>query len=686
MSVEGFVITEGNTVQEAVSKALRMLQVKKEQTTIEIISEGKQGFLGVGSRLAKVKVSIKEDAKAELELTDILVDLHIRDESLAAQYSPKVTDKMTGVAAVVNGKVVVTDPSDLGSYAILKPGRNMRLIINGQETVEETPVSEGDMIQVELVDEKPVSSLELTVADNKLEALLRLVSQPGATYRLMDQAETNKLLLQIEVAEIIESPPVTVEDVIRFLQEKNVVKGILNAGIQQVLENQNGKEGFPVARGLKPEDGIDAYIRLPFLDDAKEDEEEPLFNHHQMVSVSPGEVVAIKVPKQIGRDGWAVTGEPIPAALPKDCEMCIKSGCEFTGDGEMVVATIAGRPGTANIGNKTFVHVDPVYEVKDVDQTIGNIKFAGDVLVRGSVRDGYKIEADGNIEVFGDVTRAAITAGASVTIHQQALGSIITAGGRAALYSSILPGLKETGEMLNNVRAVAEQLKSVPAFKTSDLRAKGDGPLIQLLLDSKFNVLPQTVSELSETMLGSKQTVHEQVLDCVNLLQKDLCGLGSVNIESVDYLQRLKECVDLVVGLINDSIRKEDCIKVKYVQNCTLQSSGDVIIEGQGCYISTITAGGVVIVSGNPGVARGVKVVSNGNVTVKELGSDFDTQTSVAVNCNSKVSAGLIHPNVTVKVGGDKFRVDNLYKNFDAYINYEGQLVVDKLLTGEKRQ
>lgn len=67
---------EGKTVEEAIGKAIQSLNVSKDKLSVEIISDGSQGFLGfIGSRKARIKVSVinnlvegkKEQAKKFLE-------------------------------------------------------------------------------------------------------------------------------------------------------------------------------------------------------------------------------------------------------------------------------------------------------------------------------------------------------------------------------------------------------------------------------------------------------------------------------------------------------------------------------------------------------------------------------------------------------------------------------------------
>lgn len=63
----------GRTVDEAVALALEELGVPSDRVTIEVLDEGKGGFLGIGARPAAIRVSLKEQRaeRAEAFLGDI---------------------------------------------------------------------------------------------------------------------------------------------------------------------------------------------------------------------------------------------------------------------------------------------------------------------------------------------------------------------------------------------------------------------------------------------------------------------------------------------------------------------------------------------------------------------------------------------------------------------------------------
>lgn len=82
-----YVIKTGKTVDEAVSKALKELNITREDAEIEILEEGQKGFLGIiGSKDATVKVTKTKDTK------DLLKEIFSEEiESEKSQQEPVVT-------------------------------------------------------------------------------------------------------------------------------------------------------------------------------------------------------------------------------------------------------------------------------------------------------------------------------------------------------------------------------------------------------------------------------------------------------------------------------------------------------------------------------------------------------------------------------------------------------------------
>lgn len=85
----------GATTQEAISLALQKLGKTREQVDVEVLQEGKKGFLGFGARSAEVRVTVKEvqvptieSDNAQLQVVTVVDDV----ETLSSQVSEQPSE------------------------------------------------------------------------------------------------------------------------------------------------------------------------------------------------------------------------------------------------------------------------------------------------------------------------------------------------------------------------------------------------------------------------------------------------------------------------------------------------------------------------------------------------------------------------------------------------------------------
>ena len=63
----------GTTTEEAISGALAKLGVDRDQVTINVLTEGRKGFLGFGSKLAEVQVTVQEPSAVEVKEEEVVM-------------------------------------------------------------------------------------------------------------------------------------------------------------------------------------------------------------------------------------------------------------------------------------------------------------------------------------------------------------------------------------------------------------------------------------------------------------------------------------------------------------------------------------------------------------------------------------------------------------------------------------
>lgn len=140
-------------------------------------------------------------------------------------------------------------------------------------------------------------------------------------------------------------------------------------------------------------------------------------------SVTDRERLARVVEPTEGTPGRSIFGEVLGPKAGKPVRYKAGGNVELAGD--QLVSTVSGQPRFD--GEKLWV--DPVLVVSgDVDYEVGNIHFTGTVEVRGSVLDGFTVEAEGDIEIAGMAGACELRSGGDITVR-----SGVNGHGRARL-------------------------------------------------------------------------------------------------------------------------------------------------------------------------------------------------------------------------------------------------------------
>lgn len=208
-------------------------------------------------------------------------------------------------------------------------------------------------------------------------------------------------------------------DVRRALSAAGVKQGILQEAIDKMLSGKRYYQETEVALGKAAVDGADGeYILMVPTEPPQKPMELPdgtvdYTNMELFIPVDKGQLLARYEPATTGMFGFSVTGQLIVPKKGKDLPKLKGKGFDYQDEKREYYASFDGRV-EYRYGE---MEVSRVFTVNsNLDMTVGNIHFSGDVEVNGDVAQGMKIEAGGTVVISGHVSSAYILAGQDIVL------------------------------------------------------------------------------------------------------------------------------------------------------------------------------------------------------------------------------------------------------------------------------
>lgn len=666
-----FITIKANSLKKALEKARVQLNTSKENIEVKVVTREKHGFI-----FQKETVIIQARSKKPV-LEKLVEDVF----SGSQDYAENVESIVDGSVEITEGKVVVKNPKYGGKYPTIEPGENITVIINGESISEATIISAEDDVKIKVCNQEPYIELDVEIADDKMNAFLVINRQFGREFRVKDCPSCLNARIRTETVREVPPRKISPREVIQLLKDKDIVYGINESAISRVVEsNIQGGQKVLIAVGQPPQPSKNATVEYTFQK-KKASSDENLNPYRTTVdqSVEVGEVLAVKRLPQEGKTGTNLFGEAIIPKPPEDTQILIGDGVKLINNETEAVAAIAGRP--VLDGRKiNTIKVLPIYTVdSDVDINVGNINFKGDILVYGNVSEGFRLVAGGDIIVHGNVIQAELNAGGNITVYKNVISSELNAGGRILSYQRLIPDLKRISSLVHNLLKAMQLLKTNRSFKVNELQ-QGEGQLVQLLIDTKFNMIPKFIKGVFEITNTGESALTPDMIEAMNQLQK-LTGLNPLRIQKGQEVFDIVRTIEEIVGKLQENceFNEPSNVTVNYIQNSTVKASGDIGITGQGVITSELLAGGDINVNGQRAVVRGGKLCAGGTTRVNELGSNADVICIIRINEGAVLEAQLVHPAVTIESGGGKYQFNDLSRCVKAYISPQGKLEVEKL-------
>lgn len=246
------------------------------------------------------------------------------------------------------------------------------------------------------------------------------------------------------------------------------------------------------------------------------------------INVEKGQVLAVKHLPGQGVEGFDVCGNSIPPRAGKDLVLHPGPNVLIQDDTKLVAAV----SGTVTVANGK-ISVSPILNIKsDVDLSTGNIDFAGDVVINGSVQEGFSVRAGGNVDIAGMVSGGNVK-GFNITIRQGILGlnkGLIEASGTVA--AKFVENAKVTADqdiLISDV-VLHSQLSAGKKVKVEGKR----GQIVGGVISAGDEILVKSAGSSSATPTELQAGVNPKLREAYLAMRKDLKAAET----SLDQLQK----------------------------------------------------------------------------------------------------------------------------------------------------
>jgi uncharacterized protein (DUF342 family) len=216
----------------------------------------------------------------------------------------------------------------------------------------------------------------------------------------------------------------TLQDIIEYIQENDIVYGILLSEIQKVFENKITNTEVLIAQGKEPIDGKDgeciSYIDRNVSFHTHKTDEDLEFGIIPIYNIRKRQKL-LKIDQHTpGIQGVSIDGKAIVAKNGKPVKLIRGRNIEFSKYNERYLLSKVDGDLTWD-GKEIDVSSD--YKiVGNVTAKHGNVDFVGNLIIEGNVSD-VDIKTFGNLEIDGNVENAKITSSGSVKIWGECYGN-----------------------------------------------------------------------------------------------------------------------------------------------------------------------------------------------------------------------------------------------------------------------
>jgi|SRR5690554_1578238 uncharacterized protein (DUF342 family) len=310
------------------------------------------------------------------------------------------------------------------------------------------------------------------------------------------------------------------DEVLQEVKEAGVTYGLKEMVIRRVIEE---KVASPVliAEGKPPVKGEDASIKFHFETERgkliPKEMEDGSVDHRELSliqNVRKGQVLVERKPPTQGIPGRNVLGEELKAAAGKDVFLVAGKNTYWEDENkERLIAAIDGQP--SMVGRK--ISVLNVYHVPgNVGYATGNIDFAGSVVIRGDIENGFVVKAEGDVTVGGNVEGGSIYADGNITIRGGIAGqdkTVIECKGNLYVRYIDRAKIEVEGEIKCRDAILHSQVNAGQKITLESRKGMVMGGMVRARDEIEVQVLGSRMGTATEVEVGTSPALRKELIE-----------------------------------------------------------------------------------------------------------------------------------------------------------------------------
>ncbi|MBN1971310.1 MAG: DUF342 domain-containing protein [Candidatus Delongbacteria bacterium] len=234
------------------------------------------------------------------------------------------------------------------------------------------------------------------------------ISPKGDSCFILIDDQFNKLLSEI-----------TKENIIDFLNKKNIIKGLLEIEIEKLLEGKHKtSEKVLVAERTKPLKGKAGYFQYLISTTSsikeKDDGSVDFYEVGLIKNVKAGDRLVEIISPTRGKPGFDIFGNEIEGLYGDEAnpKKIMGKGIKLSEDNRYLIAAIDGIYKSNVIG---VISIDDQLVINsNIDFSTGNIDTSSSVYIKGDIKSGFKCLSNSSIKVDGAIEDAEVFSGDSL--------------------------------------------------------------------------------------------------------------------------------------------------------------------------------------------------------------------------------------------------------------------------------